>query len=66
MVIFWAFIVHFSEVFTVVTPQQLKLDVARTPNRFAAVNFALSQELGKNGGTVGFGITWDTHGIALR
>ena len=27
-----------------VTPQQLKLDVARTPNRFAAVNFALNQE----------------------
>lgn len=32
------------QVYTVVTPQQLKLDVARTPNRFAAVNFALNQE----------------------
>lgn len=32
------------QVYTVVTQQQLKLDVARTPNRFAAVNFALSQE----------------------
>ena len=32
------------QVYTVVTPQQLKLDLTKTPNRFAGVNYALSQE----------------------